>query len=113
MKKKQKISQNIISLLIFSVITIFVCVGLSLYRNIKKPVVVEISAEELEPLNPDFDLETLELLKARISFSQEEIESAPEIIKISAEIDNQETATESAEIEAKTENIEEELESED
>ena len=83
MKGKKKIEQNILVLLIVTMITIFVWAGLSIYRSFTKSTAPEVLKEQIEPLDPNFDLETLGSLKERKTFSEEELESIPEITEFS------------------------------
>lgn len=82
MKKKQTLNQDILILSILTLFTVLTWIAFDVLRTLRKPTVPEVLKEQLTPLNPNFDTETLESLKQKLSISEEELNSVPENITI-------------------------------
>lgn len=81
MRKKKVLNKDILTLSILTTIAVFTWIGFDIYRIFHKPSPPEITKEQLRPLNPNFDKETLESLKKRKIISQEELDAVPELIE--------------------------------
>lgn len=78
MPKKQTLKQEMLVLSILTLITVFTWVIFDVIRILRKPKIPEVPAEQLAPLDPSFDTETLKSLKQKLSISDEELNSVPE-----------------------------------
>lgn len=75
--KKQRLSRDILFLSILTVITVFTWIFLDIYRTFTKIDKPKIPPDQLETLNPDLEIEIIQDLSGKESFSPEEF-SLPE-----------------------------------
>ena len=92
MMKKIKLGKDALILSIMTLITVLTWIGFDVYRVFHQPLVTEVTEAQMRPLNPKLKLETLEALKNKISFSEEELN----LVVSKVEIVEEETATEGA-----------------
>lgn len=78
MPKKFK-KQNITAIIIFSLITLFLWLGFTLYFAFKKTALTPDLQKHLTPFNAHLKKEILESLRSRIYLNDEELEKIPEI----------------------------------
>lgn len=95
MKKKQTLNQDILILSILTLITVLTWIAFDVLKTWRKTTVPKVLKEQLAPLNPNFDTETLESLKQKLSISEEELNSVPEKIEIEFKKPEKEAATSS------------------
>lgn len=77
--------QNLVGLMIFTLITIMAWIGFDVYRTLNKKSLPTINEEEVKPFNPVLDTNMTEMLKKRFSPSEEELGKIPETNKIKLE----------------------------
>lgn len=75
--KKQRLSRDILFLSILTVITVFTWIFLDIYRTFTKIDKPKIPSDQLETLNPDLEIEVIQDLSGKESFSPGEF-SLPE-----------------------------------
>ena len=97
MKKKQTLNQDILTLSILTLFTVLTWIALDVFRAWRKTTIPKVLEEQLKPLNPNFDTETLEGLKQKLSISEKELNSVPEKIKIEFEESTKKPTTSSGE----------------
>lgn len=74
--RKKTLNKEILTLSILTTMTIFSWIAFDIYRLFqKKAEIPQVLKEQLEPLNPNFDLTTLEYLKTRKTINQEELDA--------------------------------------
>lgn len=74
MTKKSNLDKNITTILVFTTITIFAWIGFDVYRILTKPSALMVSKEKLEPINPNFNQKTLDIIKNRKTIDQKLLE---------------------------------------
>ena len=79
--EKKYLSKEIISLLILTTITIFTWIVFSVYQVFQKPLLINVSKEQLKKINPTLDTKTLMSLKTKLTLNLEEINNFPELTK--------------------------------
>ena len=79
MKINKKSKKNLLRIVVFTTITVFIWIAFDVYRNLSKSSIPQVLKEQLEPLNPNFNKEVLESLKKRKHITSEELNSVPEI----------------------------------
>jgi hypothetical protein len=70
--KESKFSKNLFYIAILTVITILTWIGFDVYRAFNKVEIPKNVQEQLTPLNPQVDMETLENLPKRLQIKEEE-----------------------------------------
>lgn len=65
--------QRLLTILLTTLIAIFVWVGFSIYFSYRKTTLTPIDSSRIEPLNPKLDSTLFETLKSRISWTDEEL----------------------------------------
>lgn len=63
---KNKISQYIIFISIFTLVSIFITVAQKSYANLIGPINQVKSSNLIKPINPEIDLDTLKLVESRL-----------------------------------------------
>lgn len=81
MRKKKVLNKDILILSILTTIVVFTWIGFDIYRVFHRLSPPEVTKDQLRPLNPNFNKETLNSLKKRKIISQEELDAVPELIK--------------------------------
>ena len=79
MQQKKSLSKDVLVLTILTTICVVSWIVLDIYRTLKKSAIPQVLEEQLNPLSPNFDKNTLESLKQRKIISQEELNSVPEL----------------------------------
>ena len=79
MKINKKSKKNLLTLVVFTTITVFSWIAFDIYRSLSKSSIPQVLKEHLKPLNPSFNKEVLESLKKRKHIASEELNSVPEI----------------------------------
>lgn len=77
MPKKNNLDKNITTVLVFTMITIFIWIGFDVYRILSKPSALMVAKEILEPVNPNFNQNSLEILRKRLTIDQKLLEQLP------------------------------------
>ena len=72
---KQK--QTIVRILVFSLVTVMIWVGFSLFRSQRKTVISPDLQQLALPLNPNLDLETVSRIEQKRSFQPDELSNFP------------------------------------
>ena len=70
--KKKRISRDILILVILSLITVVTWIGLDVYRIFTKGEELYVSPQQMEPLNPEIDQETLDQISQESLFGKGE-----------------------------------------
>jgi len=71
--KKIKLGKDILTLVIFTLITALTWVGFAVWSAATKTTINKITQEQMAPLNPQIKREVFESLKKNSSFSEEEM----------------------------------------
>lgn len=85
MRKTNKNLAKLSWLMIFTTLTVFIWVGLEIYRMANKTTITPVLQEQLEPLDPSLDGQTINSLKERKLISLEQLAQAPEIVTFELE----------------------------
>ncbi len=93
--KENKLSKDVLTLLVFTLITVLSWVGFSVWATFNKTTINKATKEQMAPLNPKINREILESLKKTISISEEEMK-IPISIPISTPSSNLELESTSA-----------------
>jgi hypothetical protein len=72
-----KHKQWFLRILIFSLVTAMIWVGVSLFRSQQKTAISDELQKLSQPLNPNIDTETLSRIEAKKSYSAEELRDFP------------------------------------
>ncbi len=70
--KKKRVSKDILILVILSLITVFTWIGLDVYRIFFKDEELYVSPQQMEPLNPEIDQETIDQISQESLFGKGE-----------------------------------------
>ena len=70
--KKKRISRDLLILAILSLITVFTWIGLDVYRIFFKDEELYVSPQQMEPLNPEIDQETIDQISQDSLFGKGE-----------------------------------------
>lgn len=81
MQQKKILSKDVLVLTILTTICVVSWIVFDIYRALKKSDISQVLKEQLNPLNPNFDKNTLESLKQRKIISEAELDSVPELTK--------------------------------
>lgn len=73
---KPKLGKEALIIAIMTLITILTWIGLEVYRTVVKTTIPEVTQEQMAPLNPKIKTETIDSLKANLSFSEAELNVA-------------------------------------
>lgn len=73
-----------LNLTVLTTITVMSWIFFDIYRTVKKNVIPKVLTEQLEPVNPNFDQQTIDMLKQRLTYSQQELDNTPDITVINA-----------------------------
>lgn len=76
--KKQFVNKDIIRVLTLTLITIFAWIAFDVYRTLNKDVQSEVLKEQMEPLNPEINIQVVEELKQRESPDEKDFTQIPE-----------------------------------
>ncbi|MDP3955526.1 MAG: hypothetical protein Q8Q15_04170 [bacterium] len=79
--KTKTFSKDILTLAILTIITVFVWIGVDVYRALRKPTPPNIPAEQLLPLNPKLETRVIDDLTNRQMLERETLinqETVPE-----------------------------------
>lgn len=71
--KKIKLGKDILTLVIFTLITALTWVGFAVWSAATKTTINKITQEQMAPLNPQIKREVFESLRKNFSFSEEEM----------------------------------------
>ncbi len=93
---KKLLSRDLLVLSILSVITVFTWIGFEVYRALTKTEIPIVLQRQIQPLNPVIQKEVLDSLRARRSFSVEELVLPPPPVEVPLEEESP-PATESGE----------------
>lgn len=74
---KKKPNRDLLTIAIFTLITVIVWIGITVYQSFKISTTPKIVQEQLKPLRPDFDTEVIDALNLRRKISQEELDRLP------------------------------------
>lgn len=78
MEKKFQLGKEALTLSILTLITALTWIGFEVHRALTRSEIPQVLQEQIAPLNPQIDQETLQILGARETISQEELaEVAP------------------------------------
>lgn len=74
--EERKLSVEFLYAAVFTMVTVMVWVGLELIRSLTTPATVsQVTAEELQPLSPELNVEVVNRLKSRQQISQEVLDT--------------------------------------
>ncbi len=73
--QKLKARKGLLYILIFSLVTVFIWIGISIFLSQKKTKVPEKVQNYTKPLNPNIDREIVEEIEARRYFSEDELQN--------------------------------------
>ncbi len=71
--KRPKLSQELLTLAVLTVITVFTWIGLEVFRTLSHADPVKIPQDQLEPLEPNLDLKVIENLSQKETVAIEEL----------------------------------------
>jgi hypothetical protein len=71
--KRSRLSRDILIILILTVITIFLWIGLEVVHILQNKDVPKVLQEQLEPLDPKIDTEVLNNLSAKNNYTKEDL----------------------------------------
>jgi len=80
MKKKFKLGKDILTLAIFTLITVLTWVGFAVWSVATRNTINKITQEQMAPLNPQLKKEVFESLKKTSFFSEEEMGTSHQTI---------------------------------
>ncbi|PIS09307.1 hypothetical protein COT75_02260 [Candidatus Beckwithbacteria bacterium CG10_big_fil_rev_8_21_14_0_10_34_10] len=95
MKKNKDKGKGLLNLVVLTTLAFLTWVGFDIYRSSKKSSIPADIKKQIEPLDPNFDLKTLESLKERKQIKEKDLQSVPEITEFEFE---EETATAETEV---------------
>lgn len=72
--KKPKLGKDALTLSIMTLITVLTWIGFAIYRTTIRSTITQATQEQMKPLDPKINKQTLESLKNNRSFSQEELD---------------------------------------
>ena len=73
MKKKRQISRDVLILSISTFVTVLAWIAFDVYRALTKSTIPEVLQEQMRILDPRIDKTEIELLKKRLTISEEEL----------------------------------------
>lgn len=93
--KKIKLGKDILTLVIFTLITALTWVGFAVWSAATKTTISQVTQEQMAPLNPQIKREVFESLKKNSSFSEEEMNLPRQttVSTLSAELESPPVAT--------------------
>lgn len=75
--KRPKLSRELLTLAILTVMTVFTWMSFEIYRTLSYPAPLKIPQEQLEPLEPKLNLKVIEDLTKKETVSLEELNLTP------------------------------------
>lgn len=77
MVKRKTQNRDFIIIIFLTFVVIAVWIGLEVYRSLNTSTVPQVIKSQIQPLNSDFDTETIDALNLRKTVSQSELEQIP------------------------------------
>jgi hypothetical protein len=71
--KQSRLSRNTVFVLILTILTIFVWIGVDVYKIVTKKEIPAVLKEQLEPLNTNLETKALEELSTKKSYTIEDL----------------------------------------
>lgn len=103
MIRKIKLDKNTLISSVMTLVTVLVWLGLDVYRALTKTTITEVTQEQMKPLDPKIKKDVIQELKNNLSFSEEELNTLPIVLKeetaLPKEVEESPEATEEASLE--------------
>lgn len=96
MKPAERVKRQLLELGILTLITVIVWIGYGVYGALTEPAQVSVTTEELRPLSIDINVDTLELLRGRLTVTEDGLQQFSIRTVVSSPIEEIPEATSSA-----------------
>lgn len=77
MNHKRHYSQDLLIIASFTLITVIIWIGLTIYQSLKTPTIPKVLEDQLRPIKSDFDTQAIDALNLRKRVSQQELDQLP------------------------------------